>query len=122
MGKKEHFSDELSVMPFSESFVNGMEGVYFASACARLANETIVYFIWLRFFGVYTLVKELLFFFQGFPFQSYQLAFLLVLVKHLQRSLRQIPPSQIVKSQMRVVMITMKIGFQDQKKLEDETK
>ena len=49
MGKKEHFSDELSVMPFSESFVNGMEGVYFASACARLANETIVYFIRLRF-------------------------------------------------------------------------
>ena len=65
MGKKEHFSDELSVMPFSESFVNGMEGVYFASACARLANETIVYLIRLRFFSVYTLVKELLFFFRA---------------------------------------------------------
>ena len=58
------------------------------SACSRLANEIIVYFIRLRFLVFISLWRtDLVFFFQGFLFRPFQLAFLLVLVKHLWRSL-----------------------------------
>ena len=61
------------------------------SACSRLANEIIVYFIRLRFLVFIRLWRtDLVFFFQGFLFRPFQLAFLLVLVKHLWRSLAKI--------------------------------
>ena len=54
-------------MPFSEYFVNGMEGVYFSSSCSRQANEIIVYFIRLRFLVFIRLWRTDLVFFLGLP-------------------------------------------------------